>query len=229
MDEIAFRTGAEPLLVLRLMRVLAAHDIFVESSEETFSHNALSSTLKDPVFRAWIHGHAGGAFIMSKLPEFLESTGWRNPTDLNHALFQFASGGEQDIFSWLHEHPPVMKAFSACMAASTILQGSRLRDIIASILLRNASHDEKQVLCIDIGGGSSKVLGEICQLRPEIRGRMIVQDLPKEIEEREALEKVEGMPYNFFDLQPVQGKCLMPLSSIHRYESPNDGISAMLT
>lgn len=206
MDEIALRTGAEPLLVLRLMRLLAAHGIFIESSEETFSHNALSSTLKDHVFRTWIHGHAGGAFVMSKLPEFLESTGWRNPTDSKHALFQFASGGEQDIFSWLHEHPPIMKAFSACMAASTILQGLRLPDIIASTLPRDAGHDEKQVFCIDIGGGSGKLLSEVCQLRPDIKGRMIVQDLPKEIEEREVLEKVEGMPYNFFDPQPVHGK-----------------------
>lgn len=188
------------------MRLLATNGIFTESAEDTYSHNRLSSTLKDPTFRTWVQGHAGGAFSMSKLPEFLEATGWRNPADSKHALFQFASGGKDDLFSWLQANPSFMKTFSSCMAASTVLQAARVPEIIASILPLVADQDEKEVLCIDIGGGSGQMLSEVRQLRPELKGHMIVQHLPKEIEERKSVRGVEGMPYNFFDPQPIRGK-----------------------
>ena len=121
---------------------------------------------------------------MSKLLEFLEATVWRNSADSKHALFQSASCGKDDLFSWLQVNPSVMKTFSSCMAASMVLQAARVPEIIASILPLVADQDEKEVLCIDIGGGSDQMLSEVRQIRPELKGHMIVQDLPKEIEGR---------------------------------------------
>lgn len=87
-----------------------------------------------------------------------------------------------------------------------MLQAGRVPEIIASILPRSVDKDAKQALCIDIGGGSGQMLREVRYFRPELKGRMIVQDLPKEIEERESVRGVEGMAYSFFDPQPIRGK-----------------------
>ena len=40
---------------------------------------------------------------------------------------------------------------------------------------------------------------------PGLKGRMIVQDLPKVIEDQTCEHGVEAMVHNFFDHQPVQG------------------------
>ena len=65
--------------------------------------------------------------------------------------------------------------------------------------------DENHILVVDVGGGRGNILQDLRRMRPDLQGRLIVQDLAKEIDGRETAEGVEGMTFDFMQLQPVKG------------------------
>lgn len=65
--------------------------------------------------------------------------------------------------------------------------------------------DDNRILIVDIGGGRGSILQDLRRMRPDLQGRLIVQDLAKEIDGREIAEGVEGMTFDFMQLQPVKG------------------------
>ena len=69
--------------------------------------------------------------------------------------------------------------------------------------------NDDTVLLIDVGGGKGHVAEQIRTLTKDIKGRVILPDLPKVIEDiSEPLPRVERMKYDFFTAQPVQGKII---------------------
>ena len=64
---------------------------------------------------------------------------------------------------------------------------------------------ENNVLIINVGGGKGDLIERFRRQRSDLVGRMIVQDLPKVIEGRQAIEGVELMMHDFFTAQPIKG------------------------
>lgn len=60
-------------------------------------------------------------------------------------------------------------------------------------------------LFVDIGGGREQMCRTFRDRFPNLRGRVIFQDLPHTIAEAEPAPDIEGMPYDFFDPQPIKG------------------------
>ena len=174
----------------------------------------------------------------SHLPDYLSSIGYRNPDDPENSLFHYASGGKLDFFQHMQAHPDMMETFSKGMAASVHLQGSHLPGSISALFPSDSKksgpkgqspsdnplmqeengisgsslrprNEHDHVLLVDIGGGRGRILQDVRRMRPDLRGRFIVQDLAKEIDGRELAEGVECMTYNFMHPQPVRG--LLPL------------------
>lgn len=79
--------------------------------------------------------------------------------------------------------------------------------------------EDDHVLLVDVGGGRGSILQDLRRMRPDLRGRLIVQDLAKEVDSREISEGVEGMAFDFMMLQTVKGRLLMfiPRSGPYRY------------
>ena len=106
--------------------------------------------------------------------------------------------------------------FNAYMSATTKIQENSLRNTISSlftadkevgVLGHNKSWrpNEEEVILVDVGGGHGHVLEDFRKQRPDIKGRVIVQDLPGVIEGRAPVNGVEVMAYNMFTTQPVRG------------------------
>ena len=72
--------------------------------------------------------------------------------------------------------------------------------------LPKPKNEDDRVLLVDVGGGRGSILQDLRRMRPDLRGRLIVQDLAKEIDGREISEGVEGMAFDFMMLQPVKGR-----------------------
>ena len=140
---------------------------------------------------------------MSKLADYLESTSFKNPEDSANNLFRYATGSELDFFDWLHTQPRQLDIFSAAMAASSARQEGPMTAKVSALF--PPDNLEHRVLMVDVGGGRGQILNALRKARPDLKGQMIVQDLPREIDGRESSEEVLGMPYNFFTPQPVQG------------------------
>ena len=88
----------------------------------------------------------------------------------------------------------------------------------AENVLADAAADPKGVLVVDVGGGLGHGLVEINKKFPQLKGRLILQDHPKTIEQAGIVARVfEPMAQDFFKPQPVQGMDgLLPDARAHR-------------
>ncbi|KAF7874755.1 hypothetical protein EAF04_001930 [Stromatinia cepivora] len=213
---LAEQTGAEKLLLVRIMRELVSVGIFTEVDEETYTHNTRSKIFTNTLFRTLMRGMSS---IMTpylvKLPEYLSSTSFQNPSTAQQNLFQYAMNTKMSYFEWLHTQPRELQIFTSIMQASSQrAQGAAAKlvssqfsvvDIGSNETENHEEPRENEVLIVDIGGGRGKILNNLRTTRPDLKGRMIVQDLSKEIDGREAAPGIESMTHDFFTPQPIQG------------------------
>ena len=145
--------------------------------------------------------------MLAKLPEYLASTSFRNPTDPKNCLLQYALDTKLDFFEWLSDEPKRNAAFNRVMTRKR--QGrARWFNIYSSDerLLVGMDDDPHAVFLVDVGGGVGHDAQALKAEYPYLQGRVIVQDLPHCIDEKECKAKgVEAMAYNFFEKQPVVG------------------------
>ena len=90
---------------------------------------------------------------MSKLPDYLDSTSFKNPEDSAENLFRYATGTELDFFDWLHTQPRQLDIFSAAMAASSAHQEGPMTAKVSALF--PADDSEHHVLMVDVGGGKA--------------------------------------------------------------------------
>jgi len=168
---------------------------------------------------------------MPKLPDYLARIGYHNPDDAQNTLFHYAMGSKLNLFEWMQNQPDELAIFSACMAASSVMGRAGLQAAISGLFpaedvasnVGESADVEEQVLLVDVGGGRGKIWEDVRSHRPDLKGRMIVQDLPQEINHREKSDGVEGMAHDFFTPQPVIGVPPPPLPLI----SLSEGIFQM--
>ena len=150
---------------------------------------------------------------MPKLPDYLAVLGFRNPDDRHNSLFGYAHETDLNMYEWLQTHPEKMTIFNDYHEANAHLNeenlqinlehllGPKFNDV--GVVDSNGSGDK--ILFVDIGGGRGQSLKAFRKHMPGLKGRMIVQDLPKVIEDQTSENGVEAMAHDFFSHQPVKG------------------------
>ena len=166
---------------------------------------------------------------MAKLPEYLQSIRYQNPTDPDNLLFHYALGTRLNMFQWLKTQPEQLLVFSKYNAAAAKIEESNLLATMSALFpqqplvsLREVPREaEDPVQLVDVGCGHGRALTQFRRLRPDIRGRMVAQDLPEVIAGREVDEGIENIAYNFLDPQPVKGGSLDLLQEACRFHRPH--------
>ena len=130
---------------------------------------------------------------------------------------QYVYKTDLSFFQWIQTKPKAFERFSSSMAADTQFNRASIQACISQLFPENKEIDtratlpgDEQVLLVDVGGGRGQILNSLRTQRPDLRGRLIVQDLPQEIQGREPAEGVEAMSHDFFTPQPIQGKTYCP-------------------
>jgi O-methyltransferase domain len=190
------------------MRVLTSSHIFVETGPERYASNHFSRILGEPANRAHfqvqntIVGPAGGA-----LGAYLESHNLQSPTDHHDSPLQFALKTPHDLWGYLKEDPSRGKMFNESMRSSAIVGAAGVPPFPFATELKCQSEDE--VLIVDVGGGKGQALESIRKTFPDLKGRMIVQDLPEVTKDTNNAahlpSSIEAMPADFFKPQPIRG------------------------
>lgn len=84
---------------------------------------------------------------------------------------------------------------------------------VSSVLDTNSIQDE-DVLLVDVGGGIGQDLLKFHAKNPDLRGRLILQDLPDVVNNAKVPEYIEAMGHDFFTPQPIHGAKAYFLHSI---------------
>ncbi|MCJ1233940.1 hypothetical protein MMC14_001898 [Varicellaria rhodocarpa] len=236
-DELAESVGAESVLVARIMRALSAVGFFRQTINGRYALNRVSRRFTNSSFRTLINGMSGVfSHYLPSLPEYLASISFCNPSNPQKSLFRYATGIDANFFEWLHDQPKQFAQFSAAMAVSSTRSDGLAQMTISHLLPAEnaasypseADDPVQQVLLVDVGGGRGQIIDNVRKKRPELRGRMIVQDLPREIEGREPCEGVECMAHDFFTPQPIMGAYIYLLRHI-LHDWPDAACRSILT
>jgi len=143
--------------------------------------------------------------IISKLPEYFEQNGWKNPDDVYDGPFQFAMGTKSHYFDFLASKPYYLQAFNTVMTISHRRRGQNWFDFFPVKEKLRVQNPTDAVL-VDVGGSQGGDIIAFKEKYPNIPGKLILQDLPIVIEAaRNIPAGIEAQGYDFFNEQPVKG------------------------
>lgn len=179
--ELAVPVGADPGALGRVLRLLAAHEVFEALDDGTFGHSPASRLLRAD------HPRSMRAFVrMFGLPVFWSTFGAMEHsarTGLPAAREVFPEG----FWGYLEQRPEAGRLFDEAM-------GAKARGAVAGVL---AHYDFSGFERIgDIGGGAGHLLRAILEETPGARG--VLFDLPRVIEEGAASERLTLQAGDFF-------------------------------
>lgn len=216
----------------RLLRTLAANGLLTQADKNHWATTPLAQACTIPPLRSgykFLYApYPGARFkltrgrydligpVFQKMPEYMAKSQYRCPTatqgplqyawntnlsgfdfvmepqhadtlkDLNH----FMEGRRQEIASWLDFYP------------------------FKGIILDGSDKNSESVTVVDVGGGLGHGLVDLRGRFPNFQGRLILQDLPKTVQQAGDPKGVfEAMPHNFYDPQPIKGTSRSPFTS----------------
>ena len=146
--------------------------------------------------------------VFYKMPEYFAKFGYQCPT-ATQGPAQYAWTTNLSCFDFLTEPQNAEKLKNG----NLFMQGRE--QATASWLdfypfqervLDGLDSGSDSVAVIDVGGGLGHKLLELRERFPTMQGRLILQDLPKTVQQAGDPKGVfEAMPHNFFDQQPIKG------------------------
>ncbi|KAI8944803.1 S-adenosyl-L-methionine-dependent methyltransferase [Xylaria longipes] len=151
-DQLASASGADKLLIVRLLRPLNALGFVKETKQEEYAPTPITKILF--MFSAATRS-------LANLPFHLEKTHFKN-VERAPGPFQDAHNTQDNMFLWLIKDPPMMGNFNAFVTGQRAdrKQWFDFFDIDA-ILLNGANTDSDATLLIDIGGGEGDLISKI--------------------------------------------------------------------
>ncbi|KAI9810258.1 MAG: hypothetical protein M1827_006392 [Pycnora praestabilis] len=148
---------------------------------------------------------------MQKIPDYLASINYRNPGDFENdlSLFSFANQTKLGHWEWLQAHPDLLKVFNERMALTIEVESkeSQLDTNPLNVVMKEVARDAspQDVVLVDVGGGHGQVLSHIRTALPDLKGRMVLEDLEETLMGHARQTDVEVVLYDFFTPQPVIG------------------------
>ncbi|OAA56177.1 O-methyltransferase [Niveomyces insectorum RCEF 264] len=184
--EIATSTKAEPALLGRVLRYLAATRFITETGKDQFGANISTQSLADPAIEGSLN--------------YMQETSFQTPPGTKCA-WQQSVKTNMDWFPYYQQHPKQLSYFQKLMSVPR--DGDWLDVVPFAEEAANVSAD--RALFVDIGGNIGHQSKRLRSMYPTLLGRVIVQDLPENVNVAAPAPGVEFMAYDFFTPQPFVG------------------------
>ena len=213
--ELAARCNATEDFTLRIARALIAADVLTMPTALRYAHTPFSRLLLQPPLRAsamhmWDDMVAG----MTAFGRYFEQRGYASPEDCKNTPVVYARG-EKDVgfFDWLERDAKRWETFNLGMSLTCAFGSLEVAETFPWDTLAIKDGEEDKVVLVDVGGGNGQTLKEIRKARPDMKGKMVLQDLKRVVESGTVVDDVvDVMPYDFFEqVQPVKGKLIHAL------------------
>ncbi|KAK4041040.1 S-adenosyl-L-methionine-dependent methyltransferase, partial [Parachaetomium inaequale] len=207
--KLAELTGADVLLIRRMMRCISGQHLVTEVSLDTYARTPWAQALSDGPSFAGMYGgfyHELNNPMFRTLPSYPKETGFRNPTDVNNCNFQFWRGEGANMFQYVGTNPKLTSDFNDAMECHSKYNLTPWVDIYPTDGVVETAR-EGRPLVVDIGGGKGhdlkKFLARHCDA-PLPPGSLVLQDLPeilKDIDVPQDGGTIAVQPHDFFTPQ----------------------------
>ncbi|RDW67178.1 uncharacterized protein DSM5745_09044 [Aspergillus mulundensis] len=214
-DKLATLSGAEELLIVRLLRLLCSVHFVHESSTPgqasipSYSATRITHAMATPEIAA---GHRMISQLivpaMQSAPAFFTQHGYSSPTDPKNGLVQLAFNTDMTMFEYIASVPALMQDFNLFMGNTMGARGYWVDWYpVQNRILDGAKQDN--ALIVDVGGGKGHDLVAFNEKFPGA-GRLVLQDLAAvtdalELDDLGSKGAIEKVAYDFFTEQPVKG------------------------
>ncbi|KAF2093546.1 S-adenosyl-L-methionine-dependent methyltransferase [Rhizodiscina lignyota] len=211
-SDIAKACNAEEEFVLRIARLLAAYNILVESESASgtlsyghteFSRFANQGPTKAGIvhnFDNMLNAQTGAAGY------YFNEFGFKSPEDGKNCPFTFAHGAKDESAWDIFERIPWRgRLLQEAMSIQGLLG---LQALVDAYPFEKLTPNEDGIMYVDVGGGRGNVEKEVLKHHPEMKGKIVLQDLKSVLEAGTVVPEPDAklMPYDFFkEVQPVKG------------------------
>lgn len=205
--ELAQRTGADQLLLLRLLRFLVAMRAIGEAGVDSYVANNVTKNLVIPQLEAGVkHTFDVVEVATMALPSFLAKTNYQNPIDPKNCAFQQGFSTQDNLFEWFPKHPEYLNDFNLWMTGQREGRADWLDSFpFDERIVKGFCDRDGEVMLIDVGGARGHEIEAIKKRYPTLPGRLILQDLPDTVAQALTVPGMEVLAHDFFTEQPIKG------------------------
>lgn len=137
------------------------------------------------------------------LPSVLAERKYENLSDNTQTVFNKTFKTNLPVFLWFPQHLEEFNHFNKYMGAQragmpTWLDVYPLKD-------ETSTWDPQKPVLVDVGGGFGHQCAALQARYPDLKGRIILQDLPQALAHAMPLPNVKVMEHDFFQPQPAKG------------------------
>ncbi|KAL6715997.1 hypothetical protein ACLMJK_006959 [Lecanora helva] len=204
--ELADMTKADPILLGRILRGLAAVGAVEDAGVESYTPTKVAQTFTRSSLAAAVeHNFDFLGPIWTSIPSWLAANQYRNPDDMSDTAFHIGHGTKENLSSFMARNPRYLDAYQRYMTSANEGRASWMDFFpVQERLGKNAHKNQEAVFFVDIGGGMGHEASALHKRFPELPGRFVLQDLPEVVSQVQA-EGLEVIPHDFFNPQPVKG------------------------
>ncbi|KAJ8119161.1 hypothetical protein ONZ43_g3847 [Nemania bipapillata] len=207
--EIAKNGNADETLIRRLLRVLTAAGFVAERGDGLYGPTHWTVHINSRLAQGMIKFMYDASMLpISHGPNWLKETGYQNPIDPQHGMFQAANHTDLPTFQWL----AVPKNKDIWDNANTFFEGDRgsrpswLTWFPAKDKLFPQGHDQDTPLLVDVAGGRGHDLMDFLAKYPDEPGPFVLQDQEPVLESATSLSpKIKKQVFDLFTDSPVKG------------------------
>lgn len=205
-QQLADMTGADHVLLVRILRHLAAMDVIIKIENDTYVKNEITERLATPAATTFFKFNfdAKSAACMA-LPKFLEKNKYQNTYDPNDCAFQFGHRSEYNCWEWSDHHRAAVNEFDEVV--SPYVQQASWLNFYPLMARLKAGHNlkEDEVALVNISGGRGHECEAIRARYPILPGRMVLQDNADNIARALPVKGMDVMVHDIFCPQPIKG------------------------
>ena len=207
-EQIAKPFDADPILISRIVRYLGANGLIEETSQDHYIGNSQTKLLADPVVQGALY-HVFNVTMPANqvLPKYLKENKYQNKTN-GYAPFNMSQNTELAVFDWekAEKREDLLKAYHCFMS---LPRPTEWYDVYPMDNAGSRISEDKKVF-VDVGGSTGHQCRRLLAKYPELKGRVVLEDLPQVIAVAAPIDGVEMIGYNMFEGQPVHGESLVP-------------------
>ena len=230
--DLAQIVNADSVLLIRLLRYLAAMGAIKETGVDSYMANNITLNLTVLALKAGLnHTYDIVDTAGMALPAFLAKTNYRNPIDPKYCPFTEAYSTPEGLFEWFPKHPEYLHNFNLWMTGQRDGRVSWLDFFpFEQQLSKDFQGGDKAVMLVDIGGAFGHEVAAIKAKYPRLPGRFILQDLPDTVKQAIEVPGMEAMAHDFFTPQPIKGiASIINISQHHLIRSQGHELTISVT